>query len=447
MNPARILVVDDEPEIRSLVQEILEDEGYQVNTAEDASTARDLREQLQPDLILLDIWMPGTDGISLLKEWKANPQPDCPVVMMSGHGTVETAIESTRSGAASFVEKPLSMAKLIRTVEEALLHAPTAEPQSVALQPEFDEIPVGRSLPLRRLLNRLNSAAHHHNALLLTGARGSGKKLAVHYLMQQDGKERPLVYFSSSQMPLDSSFAAMRNALERQLLRVGTGVLYIPELTELGTALQSYLLAVIRTREFVPTDRDQPQSFQGRVIMGSAENLRLALQQEKLISEFEPLLLEAIAVPSLAERVEDIPELLEFYANYYSEQHQLPYRHFSVASQNFLRNQDWSGNLAALKSLVFESLNNNNEPEVEPEEAQQTFKRLQLPFSPNLSGINLEQPLRAAREDFERLYFQYWLQKSGGNMTELARHSGQERTSLYRKLKQLGLTPGRASSD
>lgn len=447
MNTSRILVVDDEPEIRTLVQEILEDEGYQVQTAENAGTARLLREQSPPDLILLDIWMPDTDGISLLKEWKSNPQHDCPVVMMSGHGTVETAIESTRSGAASFVEKPLSMAKLIRTVEEALQLSGATAANEAPVRSEFREIPVGRSRAIQRLLNRLQAAAHSTQALLLSGARGSGKKLALHYLYQQMGHDVPVVYLSPSQMPLDSSIAAQRQALDRQLMRVGEGLLYVPELTDLTLELQSYLLAVVRTREFIPAQTERPQPLRGRIVMSSRENLLLALQQGKLVDEFEPLIQEAIAIPSLAERVEDLPELLEFYANFYSELHGLPYRHFGVATQNYLRNQDWSGNLSALRSLVSEVLNAGSDPEVEMAEVEQAYARLRRQAGPSLTGINLDQPLRAAREEFERLYFQYLLQKTGGNMTEVSRHSGQERTSLYRKLKQLGITVGRNSGD
>ncbi|NBU26468.1 MAG: sigma-54-dependent Fis family transcriptional regulator, partial [Gammaproteobacteria bacterium] len=168
MTAARILVVDDEADIRGLVKEILSEEGYEVEVAADAAQARGLRERQQPDLVLLDIWMPGTDGITLLREWQAASADGCPVVMMSGHGTVETAVEATRLGAVDFVEKPLSLAKLLRTVERAL-EGGRRRQAATRLLTAAVAMPVGKSRAMQQL-----RADQQHRRFAARGAREVG---------------------------------------------------------------------------------------------------------------------------------------------------------------------------------------------------------------------------------------------------------------------------------
>ncbi len=176
----RILVVDDENDIRHLVSEILEDEGYQVSMAENASSAKMLKVSMQPDLILLDIWMPDTDGITLLKEWLAEDKPLCPVIMMSGHGSVEAAVEATRLGAFDFLEKPLSLAKLLLIVEKAL----EAGQQNAGYRQNahVDIEPVGKGAAIARIKEQLKRLAQHDTRVLLVGEAGVGKELYARYL-------------------------------------------------------------------------------------------------------------------------------------------------------------------------------------------------------------------------------------------------------------------------
>ncbi|HEY8539794.1 MAG TPA: response regulator, partial [Steroidobacteraceae bacterium] len=181
MSAARILVVDDEAEIRGLLKEILADEGYEVDVAADAEQARQIRAQHDPDLILLDIWMPDTDGITLLREWSQINGTSCPVVMMSGHGTVETAVEATRLGAFDFVEKPLSLAKLLRTVERALEAGRTKRHTARTLVPPFIA-PVGRSPVMQALREQVQQVAPHDTPLLIVGEPGSGREAFARYI-------------------------------------------------------------------------------------------------------------------------------------------------------------------------------------------------------------------------------------------------------------------------
>src|SRR5579862_1684682 len=183
MNSGKILVVDDEEDIRSLLQEILSDEGYDVEAAADATEARAARARQQPELILLDIWMPDVDGITLLREWTENA-PSCPVVMMSGHGTVETAVEATRLGAFDFVEKPLSLAKLLRTVERALDAGKRRRQSGKLFAPQL-LAPVGKSKIMQQLRAELQQIAGNPSSVLLVGEPGSGREAFARYLHER----------------------------------------------------------------------------------------------------------------------------------------------------------------------------------------------------------------------------------------------------------------------
>ena len=183
MSETYILIVDDEPDICSLLKEILEDEGYEVSAAENAEQAREERRARRPDLILLDIWMPDTDGISLLKEWASNSALDTPVIMMSGHGTVETAVEATRLGAYDFLEKPLSTAKLLLTIKNALEIAQLKQ-ENIGLRRESGAVtePVGKSPAMQNLREQVKRITQHDTSVLLMGESGSGKEVYARYL-------------------------------------------------------------------------------------------------------------------------------------------------------------------------------------------------------------------------------------------------------------------------
>jgi two-component system nitrogen regulation response regulator NtrX len=175
MSAMRILVVDDEADIRGLLKEILSEEGYTVEVAADAEQARAARARQTPDLVLLDIWMPGVDGITLLREWSQSASDGVQVVMMSGHGTIETAVEATRLGAFDFVEKPLSIAKLLRTVERAL-EAGKRKRQPARMAPSQMQIPAGKSRVIQQLRTDLQQLATNRSAVLLIGESGSGRE-------------------------------------------------------------------------------------------------------------------------------------------------------------------------------------------------------------------------------------------------------------------------------
>ena len=183
MSAPHILVVDDERDIRELVKEILEDEGYEVSVAENGEAARRARRARRPDLVLLDIWMPDVDGITLLKEWSDESGPMCPVIIMSGHGTVETAVEATRLGAYDFIEKPLSMAKLLLTISHAL-DAERLRRENLGLRKYAQPLlePLGKSAAMQQLREQVQRVAQHDAWVLISGEPGTGKELCARYL-------------------------------------------------------------------------------------------------------------------------------------------------------------------------------------------------------------------------------------------------------------------------
>lgn len=414
----KILVVDDEPDIRFLIKDILEDEGYEVDVAEHAVQATERKQQFLPDLVLLDIWMPEMDGVSLLKQWNESQQMTCPVVMMSGHGTVETAVEATRYGALDFVEKPLSMAKLLRTVKTALENS-ASQSQIV----EVPEMPVGNSQVMNQLRQLMQRHAQNLEPVILNGVHGSGVRLWANYLFSLQPQRLPC-------HSLDAAPGAYTQGLNHNL--------FIREVTDLTRDQQHTLLSLLQNTPH-PASR-------GRLIAASQFDTETLAHSGSLIPGLAEFWRNAVKIPSLNERIEDIPELLEYYVTRFSEYESLPYRHFGVAVQNLIRNHRWQGGLTELKSMIRKILQSSDLDSVELDEIQRMFMDSHLVQPAQAASgellnlqIDLSLDLREAREVFEREYLQKQLELSGYNVSELARKIGQERTNLYRKLKSLGL--------
>lgn len=413
---AQILVVDDEPDIRLLLKDILEDEGYQVQLAEDAGAARQIKSSLLPDLILLDIWMPGVDGVSLLKEWNSSNQVDCPVVMMSGHGTVETAVEATRYGAVAFIEKPLSTAKLLNTLKTALA---ANDDQLPATASKPVEQPVGNSPVMQGLRQLAQNLKDNNQPVFITGMDAGSCRIWAEYLCHPADTLEPY--------KLSSSAGAMAPR---------SGNTYIEEISEFTAQQQLELLELL----------NHPSATNRYRIIAATRLPLTELQKHKnldqsLVRHFE----EAVFIPSLNEHIEDIPELLDYYVNWFSDRDQLPYRHFGVASQNLLRNFDWQGGVEQFKTFVKGMLSASNSEVVEEVEINRMLDEVRLNAADSGYNqmldvqVNLNLGLKEAREIFEREYLSRHLELSGFNIAELARRVGQERTHLYRKLKSLGL--------
>lgn len=454
MKPS-ILVIDDEPDIRRLVKEILEDEGYSVTVAKDGASAREAIATRIPSLVLLDIWMPDIDGITLLKEFIEKRHLRSPVVMMSGHGTVEAAVEATRLGAFDFIEKPLSLAKLLVTVETALSSAQSSGSQSITHHNILQPVKIiGKSQASRALLEKLDRCAKHDVTTLLIGEAGCGKTRCARYIHSNSARrDAPYVEMRTT----DLSSRRLTSGIE---LMLGTenstghskgcveqangGTLFIDDVAELDDEMQAALYGVLTSSTIYRVDSSVPVNIDVRIIVAT----RYDLQQEVRARRFREDLFHCInAYPvrilPLREHSEDVPELLQHYVNVFSDAEKLPYRNFTVAAQNRLRNYAWPGNILELENIVRRLLMVNGELNIEVSEVDEILSETMIAASSdndeNLPGIKFDLPLRQAREQFEKAYLEFHLKKADGSVGKVAKLAGMERTHLYRKLRALGI--------
>ncbi|PKO84620.1 MAG: sigma-54-dependent Fis family transcriptional regulator [Betaproteobacteria bacterium HGW-Betaproteobacteria-11] len=407
---AKILIVDDEVGIRELLSEILRDEGHDIVLAANAATARTARAAARPDLVLLDIWMPDTDGITLLKEWAGSGLLTMPVVMMSGHATIETAVEATKIGALDFLEKPVGMQKLLTTVKQALERG-ARQPEGVLSLAAF-----GRPGPLRDLKRRLEQLLAHGSLLLLHSPPGGLAELVARTALPAG---KPWHDLGQANEVLDNTL----------LRRLAGGVLWCEELARLSRLQQKNLLFAA----------DQLDRHGLRLLVATrherGELTALGWEAAALDHLFATLL----GVPALGELGDEIPDIATHLLTQVVETEKLPLRRFSSAALNLLRQYSWPAGYDELKSVVRSLALASLGEEISAEDAQSLLPSpVSAKASPWPPGM-LDQPLREAREVFERLYFEYHLASNAGNMTQLAEKTGLERTHLYRKLKDLGL--------
>ncbi len=450
-----ILVVDDEPDIGSLVRDILEDEGYQVKVADCAEAARQARRVRRPDLTLLDIWMPDTDGITLLKEWADGTGLGSPVIMMSGHGTVETAVEATRLGAYDFIEKPLSLAKLLLTVQRAL-QADKLHRENIGLRRHAPAVtePIGKSPTLQQLREQIKRIAQHDSWVLISGEAGSGKELFARYLHSLSARSKgPFIDVGVTSIARENSATELfgsedgGNVHFGHLEQANGGTLFLGEISEMGVETQARLLGALQSQSFLRLGGNEPVQVNVRIIAATQHDLRRAVEEKRFREDlYFHLNVVPLQVPPLREHAQDVPELLNYYVNEFVNQENLPYRSFSVAAQNRLRNYPWPGNVRELKNLVQRLLILGSGVEISLEEVETA-----LGAAPRQESIAAQTafdlPLREARDQFEKMYLEHVMAKTGGNVGKTAKLAGLERTHLYRKLRSLGIDTKGDTSD
>jgi DNA-binding NtrC family response regulator len=409
---AKILIVDDEIGIRELLSEILRDEGNDITLAEDAAAARAVRNASCPDMVLLDIWMPDTDGITLLKEWAAGGQLTMPVVMMSGHGTIDTAVEATRIGAIDYLEKPISLQKLLSAVKRGLQRTPPAfisPPLTLAAFPD--------SPPLRDLYRHLRQAAAQSRLILFRSGADHLAELAA----------RSLQTPGAPWFTIDA-----RNGLidPTHLASCQGGQIYLTGLEHLSRLLQRNLAHI--------TERLDRYDIRLIAVSGVGhEDLLAAGWDARLV---ERLFAHVLASPTLADIRADLPELARRILRHLVETNEVPPRRLSTAVLAQLQRRDWRGGYAELHAAIRGLA--QAAPEEEIAVPENGLSPPNVAMEP-LATVSFDQPLREARETFERVYFEHHLRLEKGNMTRLAQKTGLERTHLYRKLRQLGLQGGR----
>ncbi|MEK6595876.1 MAG: sigma-54 dependent transcriptional regulator [Pseudomonadota bacterium] len=409
-----ILVVDDEIGIRELLSEILRDEGYRVALAENAEQARVWRSQTRPELVLLDIWMPDTDGITLLKDWASNGMLTMPVIMMSGHGTIDTAVEATRIGAFGYLEKPIPLQKLLSTVSKALRGGQSKQHSALSLAS------LGKGVLISDLRKRLEQVANLKTPLLLMGEPGVGVEVCARFMHRPNTPwVEPETLTSLAESPLD-------------LLELARdGLLFLKDIGEISKLGQKGLLLLL----------SKLGKYNVRLVCATSQPLaELTAQGAYHPKLYEALSSLSVGIPALRAHREDIPELANQILSRFVESGEASSElQFSTAALNCLRNYDWPGNLTQLTGVVHSLALTCTGDEISSEAVQQAMVFPESALPSVASDIPLDLSLREARDLFEKTYFERLIDQESGNMTRVAERAGLERTHLYRKIKLLGI--------
>ncbi len=415
----QILVVDDEGGIRELLFEILAEEGYSVILANNAHEARNFRNDSRPDLVLLDIWMPDTDGITLLKEWGARGQLTMPVIMMSGHGTINTAVEATRIGAHAFLEKPFAVRKLLTAVSSALT-------KSLHLDSRNALLFVGRSPLAQRFRLQIEKLKGNRTSVLILGEPGLQIEEIIKEL-QLSGEA--LVEIS------DFDFTDQWQSKCRQL--EAGGVIYLRDVHRFTNQNQEII------RKFLVNKKSKGL----RVVSSALERLSDFLAKGEFDSElYRRLAGVQIVAPNLRSRPEDIPELANLILDREAEVRDRNVKGFTTAALNSLRHSLWPGNISQLEVIVKTCFELCSDELIDVKDIVGVLASSPvIPDRPR-SIFSFDLALKDAREAFEKMYFEYHLENEKGSISKVSVLTGVDRTHLYRKLKNLGINVSRRSS-
>ena len=408
-----ILIVDDELEIRKIIQEILKDEGYSTSTASSAKEARAEVKNKKPDLVFLDIWMPEEDGISLLKDWTSQPETDFPVIMISGHATIETAIEATKLGAKDFIEKPVSIEKLLASAEEALS-------QNIIGEDIFSHL-IQNTPSFKKTLDEAGPFFKENNIFVLQGEEGLEKSAwarALFLSQYSDMGEFLKIEFSGKEPADNEGLDALYKALENG----NNPVLYIENIHKLSETEKSN----IREGLMASSKKSKAKIFIGI----SAKEETSFIDQEGFTE---------LNIPPLRASLKEIAQILDDAVKFFVEKDGHGYRRFSLAAQNMLSKYQWPGNLRQLVDLVQSLLSRRDKEIVNVDEIQEIIT-LQGPGGNILIENNiLSLSMKEAKKLFERAYLTRQLELVGGKISELSRRVDMERTNLYRKLQSLDI--------
>jgi len=446
-NSPHILVVDDETDIRELVQDILVDEGYDVAIASNGELARQAFAAKKPDLVLLDIWMPDVDGITLLKEWNEGNKPVVPVIMMSGHGTVETAVEATRIGAFDFLEKPLSLGKLLVTVKSALNKSTQMIHNHMAADSVSMPVhrPIGRSQRIQRVLKQVEHVAAKESPVVIFGEPGVGKTYWAKYLHSISSRRSKIFHtVDAIWLSEDDAFAILFGYEHDGIVSPGLieqvqdGILLIENASKLSKAVFDRLTAAISSRFYLRAGGIQQCVMHARLLF--TYTIEKSADNEQVVLDPSLQHLISIHLPPLREYLEDVPEFLNHFVKILESRERLPYRMFSVSGQNKLRHYSWPGNFHEMYHLVKKLLMFGGEEEITLAEVEKELSALQEQHMKiDDAEMYFKLPLRDARDKFEKMYLLHHLQACNGNVGKVALVAGMERTHLYRKIRALDI--------
>ncbi|MBX9759303.1 MAG: sigma-54 dependent transcriptional regulator [Beijerinckiaceae bacterium] len=450
---ADILIVDDEADIREGVAGILSDEGHGTRTGKNSDEALAAIEARRPHLVFLDIWMQGSrlDGLQLLQVIKEN-HPTLPVVMISGHGNIETAVSAIKLGAYDFIEKPFKADRLVLVADRAL--------ETSRLRREVSDLRaragatnriIGKSPMLNQLRQVIERVGPTNSRVMITGAPGSGKELAARVIHEMSPRAQgPFVAINAATITPESMEVELFGveAADSRSRKVGAleeahgGTLYIDEVGDMPRETQNRILRVLVDQNFQRVGGATRVHVDVRIISSASKDLALAIGEGSFREDlFHRLSVVPIRAPSLSERREDIPELVEYFMDQISAATGMPRRRIGADAMAVLQSHDWPGNIRQLRNNVERLMilsSGDPEAEITAEMLPSEIGAL-VPSTPNGAGGEklMSLPLREAREVFEREYLVAQISRFGGNISRTAEFIGMERSALHRKLKSL----------
>jgi two-component system nitrogen regulation response regulator NtrX len=444
-----ILIVDDEARIRSSLKEILEDEGFEVFLATDGYKALKIAEEELPDLIFLDIWMPGIDGIEVLSKLR-DTFPLIQVIMISGHGTIETAVKATRLGAYDFIEKPLSLEKVIVTVNNALSYKKLEEENRLLQQiiDQGDQI-TGNSKKIKELREQIKAIAPADAWVVISGENGTGKELIARSIHRQSKRaDKPFVEVNCSAIPPDllenELFGYEKGAFADALTKkrgkfdlANEGILFLDEIGDLPLQIQAKLLTILQERKFERVGGNRSIEIDVRVIATSIKDLEEKVRDGNFRKDlYYRINVVSLKVPPLRERKEDIPLLAEDFLKRYSLKNSTEPKTISPEVIEILLKYDWPGNVSELKNLIERMVILSEGKEIKITDIPPSIKE----FPPRKREEFYDyESFHSARQDFERQFIIKKLLENDKDLEKTAEAIGIAKKRLRRKLKDLGI--------
>ncbi|PWJ15877.1 sigma-54-dependent transcriptional regulator [Jannaschia seohaensis] len=446
-----ILITDDESDIRSLISDILEDEGYSCRTAGTSEECMQAIEDEAPGLMILDIWLKDSDmdGIDILKSVRRS-HPDVPIIIISGHGNIEIAVAAIKQGAYDYIEKPFNIDQLMVVVSRAmetsrLRHENSQLRRKDAVAAEM----IGQSAAYKTLTSQLKKVMNSNGRVMLTGPAGSGKEVAARYVHAHSNRANgPFVTVSSASIEPERMEAVLfgsesaEKGIEPGLLeQAHEGVIYFDEVADMPLGTQSKILRVLVEQAFQRVGGSEKVKVDLRVISSTNRDLQAEIRAGRFREElFHRLNVVPIAVPSLEDRRDDIPVLADHFIQVLNKTQGLPLRELSDETSALLQTMRWPGNVRQLRNVIERVLilGDGTGP-IEPSELPNPSDSNGDGNEMTLSGSLASLPLREARELFERQYLMTQINRFGGNISRTASFVGMERSALHRKLKSLGV--------
>ena len=446
-----ILIIDDERDIRELIADILEDEGYTTRLAGNSDDAMKEITSDPPAMMILDIWLKDSrmDGIDILKTVKRD-RPEIPIIIISGHGNIEIAVAAIKQGAYDFIEKPFNIDQLLVVIRRAMETSRLRRENSQLKRKEIISAEmIGQSSAYRALVGQLDKVTKSNGRVMLSGPSGVGKEIAARYIHAHSArKDAPFVVVNSASIEPDRMEEVLfgRESPDRGvepglLEEAHGGVIYFDEVADMPPGTQSKILRVLVDQQFLRVGGSEKVRVDLRVISSTSHDLEVEIAAGGFREElFHRLNVVPIAVPSLEERREDIPVLAEHFIADFNRTQGLPLRALSEEAVALMQTMAWPGNVRQLRNVI-ERVLILGEPsgEIEARELPGESERDADADRVVLPGVLATLPLREAREAFEREYLLTQINRFGGNISRTAQFVGMERSALHRKLKSLGV--------